>query len=173
MKGLAVQTDNIRDACYRSAVPLAGSGRGEETVKAAGDGRAGRLPQTLIVEDEPVIRQLTREAMETLGHRTLEASCAAEAMDLLLAQHDDIDLMLTDVRMPGDMDGAELAFTVRSRWPTIAVIVISGHFDPQLSRLPLGCGFLAKPYRFVDLSAMIDGRIGRRDLAETRRYSNR
>ena len=145
---------------------------GEEVVKAADGWCAGRLPQTLIVEDEPLIRQLTREAMQTLGHRTLEASCAAEAMDLLLAQHADIDLVLTDVRMPGDMDGAQLAFTVRNRWPAIAVIVISGHFDPKESRLPLGCGFLAKPYRFVDLSAMIDAQIGGRDLPDNRRRSN-
>ncbi len=95
------------------------------------------------------------EAMRAIGYRTIEAENAGEALGLL-EQHADIDLLLTDVRMPGDMDGAELAFTVRSRWPAIGIVVISGYFDPKASRLPAGVGFLSKPYRITELKAVIE-----------------
>ncbi|RYD85243.1 MAG: response regulator, partial [Sphingomonadales bacterium] len=94
-----------------------------------------------------------------LGHRTLEAEDAASAL-ALLEQQSQIDLLFTDVRMPGDMDGAELAFTVKSRWPSIAIIVVSGNFDPKATRLPMGTNFLAKPYRLSALKALIDGQLG-------------
>ena len=64
----------------------------------------------LIVEDEVDVRRSAVEAMLAMGYRTIEAENASEALDLL-EQNREIDLLLTDVRMPGDMDGAELAFT--------------------------------------------------------------
>ena len=120
-----------------------------------GHGPAGQPQLVLIVEDEADVRRSAVEAMSAMGYRTIEAENAGDAL-ALLEQQADIDLLLTDVRMPGDMDGAELAFTVRSRWPSIAIVVISGYFDPKASRLPAGVGFLSKPYRIRELKAVID-----------------
>lgn len=120
-----------------------------------GPGSAGQSRLVLVVEDEVDVRRSAVEAMNAMGYRTIEAENAGEALGLL-ERHADIDLLLTDVRMPGDMDGAELAFTVRSRWPSIGIVVISGYFDPKASRLPTGVGFLSKPYRIRELRAVID-----------------
>lgn len=117
-------------------------------------------PLILVVEDEPQIRQFATDALVNCGYRTIAAACAAEALDHLQTRHSGIDLLFTDVKMPGDMDGAELAFTVRSRWPTIGLIVVSGYFDPKVSRLPMGCGFLAKPYLFAELNALVEQQLG-------------
>lgn len=117
-------------------------------------------PLILVVEDEPYIRDLAIDALTNCGYRTVAAACAAEALDQLQTRHSDVDLLFTDVKMPGDMDGVELAFTVRSRWPTIGLIVVSAYFDPKVSRLPMGCGFLAKPYRFAELNALVEQQLG-------------
>lgn len=120
-----------------------------------GPGSAKRHRLILIVDDEADVRQSAVSAIEALGYRSLEAADAAEAI-AVLERHRDVDLLLTDVRMPGDMDGAELAFTVRSRWPAIGIIVISGYFDPKGSRLPPGTALLAKPYRIAELKGIIE-----------------
>ena len=118
-------------------------------------GAAGQAKLVLVVEDEADVRRSTIDLMDAMGYRTLEAENAGEALGML-ARHHDIDLLLTDVRMPGEMDGAELAFTVRSRWPSIGIVVVSGYFDPKVSRLPAGIRFLSKPYRMAELQAVID-----------------
>lgn len=119
------------------------------------------LPRlVLIVEDELPVRRLAVESIESLGYRTIEAGSAAEAM-ALLETSPEVDMLFTDVRMPGEMNGAELAFTVRSRWPRMAIIVVSGNFDPHASRLPMGAAFLSKPYRFRELDALLNKQFGR------------
>ena len=114
----------------------------------------------LVVEDERHVLQMAVSALEDFGYRTLTATNAAEALELLNERSSDIHLIVSDVKMPGEMDGAELAFTVRSRWPTIGLVVVSGYFDPKISRLPMGCAFLAKPYRLADLRLVVDQQLG-------------
>lgn len=114
----------------------------------------------LIVEDELPVRRLAAESIAMLGYRTIEAGCAADAM-AILESTPGIDMLFTDVRMPGAMNGAELAFTVRSRWPKMAIIVVSGNFDPKASRLPMGTAFLPKPYRFHELDCLLNKQFAR------------
>lgn len=120
----------------------------------------GASPSILVVEDEGAVRQSAVFALTQLGYRAFEACDSSEALRIL-EERRDIDLLLTDVRMPGDMDGVELAFTVQSRWPRIAIIVVSGVFDLKGSRLPSGASFLAKPYGFPELRTMIDRQLAR------------
>jgi CheY-like chemotaxis protein len=120
----------------------------------------GTSPSILVVEDEDDVRQSALLVLNQLGYRAFEARDSAEALRLL-DERQDIDLLLTDVRMPGDMDGVELAFTVHSRWPRIAIIVVSGVLDLKGSRLPCGASFLAKPYGFPELRTMIDRQLAR------------
>ena len=124
------------------------------------DWHSGRPPTILVVEDEDDVRQSTLIAIEQFGWQAIEARNSAEAL-LLLDARSDIDLLFTDVRMPGEMNGIELAFTVRSRWPRIAIVIVSGFFDLRGLSLPTGTSFLAKPYRFAELKALIDQQLAR------------
>ncbi|MEQ1901204.1 MAG: response regulator [Devosia sp.] len=115
----------------------------------------------LVVEDEPLIRLGVVSVLEDNGHAVFGAGNADEAIAILIAR-DDIRLVVTDVDMPGSMDGMQLAALVRSKWPPIKLIVISGKIGVAPSQLPRGAGFLSKPYRDPQLLAMIDD-LGRSD----------
>lgn len=107
------------------------------------------MPQAitvLVVEDEPLIRMDILEQLQDLGFDVLEATNATEAVTMLTANKD-IQVMFTDVDMPGGMDGLMLAAAVRDRWPPIKIIVTSGHRKVAISDLPAGSRFIEKPYR--------------------------
>ena len=92
-------------------------------------------PIVLIVEDEPIVRFYESELAEGAGFLTLMASNADEALLELEAREPEgplaIRILLTDVSMPGSMDGLELANTVRERWPDVRIVVASSHVDSQ------------------------------------------
>ncbi|MCB5201025.1 response regulator [Neorhizobium sp. T786] len=100
----------------------------------------------LIVEDEPMIRFTTLDALEEVGHVVLEAANADEAM-VLLRSRTDVDVIFTDVNMAGSMDGIQLARRVRAIRPHTGIIITSGvvRLDPML--LPANTVFLPKPYQ--------------------------
>jgi CheY-like chemotaxis protein len=100
----------------------------------------------LIVEDEPLLRQLAVEVVEDSGFAVLEAADAEKAV-ALLETRSDIAVLFTDINMPGDMNGLELAHAVRHRWPLIRIILTSGQVRLQQSDLPSNSAFLSKPYR--------------------------
>ena len=107
--------------------------------------RHGPQPLTLlVVEDEPLIRIELADHLSDMGYRVLEASSADVAIGLL-ETHAEIVAVITDLSMPGSMDGLALARIVRERWPPCALIMISGHHRPAPSELPSGLKFLPKP----------------------------
>jgi len=87
-------------------------------------------PIVLIVEDEPIVRFYESELAEGAGFLTLMASNADEALRELEGPIA-VRILLTDVSMPGSMDGLELANMVRERWPDVRIVVASGHVDSQ------------------------------------------
>lgn len=89
---------------------------------------------------------LAVEVVEEAGFVALEAGDANGAFDLLESRPD-IFLMFTDINMPGSMDGLKLAHAVRDRWPSIKILVVSGHVQPQPADLPADCHFIGKPYQ--------------------------
>ncbi|CAD7023051.1 response regulator [Pseudorhizobium endolithicum] len=99
----------------------------------------------LIVEDEPIVRFTTLDALEDVGHVVLEAANADEAM-YHLRHRKDIDIVFTDVNMAGSMDGIQLAQRVRAIRPHTGIIITSGivRLDPMM--LPANTVFLPKPY---------------------------
>jgi len=110
----------------------------------------------LIVEDELLIRLALREHLEGCGFRVLEAADAAEAMDLI-ERHDEIALVFSDVRMPGDMDGIDLARWVLKHRPGLPVMLTSGELarvqaSKELSGSENFSAF-SKPYRYDEVSA--------------------
>ena len=111
----------------------------------------------LIVEDDQLLRLFTVQMVEEAGFRALQANNADEAVAILEARSD-IALLLTDVNMPGSMDGLKLAHAVRHRWPPIKIIVISGRVSEY--ELPTGSRFFAKPYQSEAMISEIRSFIG-------------
>src|ERR1700742_68925 len=99
----------------------------------------------LVVEDECLIRLNAVDALEDAGFLVYAADCPDAAVRIL-EEHADIDLIFTDVNMPGSMDGLELARHVRARWPEVKLIVTSGGAWKSEMKLPPGGIFVPKPY---------------------------
>lgn len=106
----------------------------------------------LIVEDELMIRWDVVEQLEDEGYRVLQAGSADEAIALLEA-NPDVRLIFTDIDMPGSMDGLKLAGVVHGRWPPVRIIVTSGKRVVEITDLPDGSVFFAKPYRHAEIAA--------------------
>ncbi|RST81039.1 response regulator [Aquibium carbonis] len=99
----------------------------------------------LVVEDNTIIRMGAVDLVLTAGYEALEACDADEAIRILEARSD-IDLVFTDVQMPGTMDGLKLSHYIRNRWPPVKLIVASGAAILEESSLPSGSRFFPKPY---------------------------
>jgi len=102
----------------------------------------------LLVEDEPAVRSLARRILERRGYRVLEAANGEEALRVFAECDHAVDLLLTDVIMPG-MNGRELAERLCSLDPEIAVLYMSGYTEDEIIRrgvLRDGLAFLPKPF---------------------------
>jgi DNA-binding NtrC family response regulator len=99
----------------------------------------------LVVEDEILIRMSAVATLEDAGFLVLEAQNSAEALAILI-QHPEVSIMLTDVRMPGLMDGLALVARVNIDHPTIRSIVTSGHTSALQASDAGAMSFLPKPY---------------------------
>ena len=111
----------------------------------------------LVVEDNDALRRVILRQLSSLGYRALEAKQADAALRVM--EKKSVDVLLTDIVMPGGKDGIELARQARQRWPMIAVIFSSG-FSPARSggiavSLPPGTPLLSKPYRKENLAKAI------------------
>lgn len=101
--------------------------------------------QILVVEDEPLVRMDIADHLSDRGFEVFEAGNADEAI-ALLENNLGIRLVITDIDMPGSMDGLKLAAAVRDRWPPVKIIVVSGHRVVEITDIPDGSVFFAKPY---------------------------
>lgn len=99
----------------------------------------------LIVEDSAMIRMGAVDTVLSAGYEALEAGDADEAVRILDSRCD-IDLVFTDVQMPGTMDGIALSHYIRDHWPPVNLIVASGAANLKESMLPEGSRFFSKPY---------------------------
>jgi DNA-binding NtrC family response regulator len=108
----------------------------------------------LIVEDEPLIRMDLADLLDDLGFQIVETANAEEAI-IKLEDDSAIRAVVTDVEMPGPMNGLALTFLVRSRWPSCRLIVVSGHRKPRTDDMPQGCRFIRKPLGTGDLSVTL------------------
>lgn len=108
------------------------------------------LPVVLIVEDEPLVRLLATEVLMEAGIRTIEACNADEALTILEAKPD-MAALVTDVRMPGSIDGFSLARLAAMRWLHLGIVVSSADSTPGEGDLPERAKFLPKPYQLSSL----------------------
>jgi DNA-binding NtrC family response regulator len=107
-------------------------------------GRILHQPVILLVEDEPYLRTAEAEALHEAGFWVLEAQDADEAFEIL-KRREDVRVVLTDVAMPGSLNGFEFARLVAQGWPEIGVLVISGKAPPKAGDLPPNAVFVPKP----------------------------
>ena len=135
--------------------------RGTETEMApAGEDRAAipRGSETiLVVEDEPAVRETAVEILKSLGYTVLEAANGPQAL-AMMESAPPIDLLFTDVVMPGGIGGQALAQELGKRRPGLRILYCSGYTENaflQQGRLGAGEGLLQKPYRRRDLARKI------------------
>ena len=111
----------------------------------------------LVVDDEPQIRSLVKTVLARRRHRILEASDGVEALGIVGRPRIKIDLLLTDIVMPG-MDGIELARRTASQSPEVRVIYMSGKCEAEAVRLDMdtrGFGFVRKPFDLGELDVKV------------------
>jgi CheY-like chemotaxis protein len=113
-------------------------------------------PAILVVEDEALIRLMLAEALLDEGYRVLEAEHAAAALEQL-ERESAIDLVISDVRMPGEMDGVALARWIRRNRPGLKVVLTSGYVSGVDHR---GLAqdidaFIGKPYHVTEVVSRI------------------
>ncbi len=128
--------------------PKAGSGvesvrRGTETI--------------LLVEDEEAVRTMTRRMLERAGYTVLDADRGSVALNLVAASTGRIDLLITDVVMPG-MGGRELVEHISRSWPNLKVLYLSGYTDDAVVRhgvLQADVAFLQKPFTMAALTGKV------------------
>jgi len=107
----------------------------------------------LVVEDEVVLRMAVSAHLRDAGFVVIEAVDAEEAVELLHANHR-IQLVFSDITMPGTMDGDQLADWISDRYPEIRILLTSG--ITQRGQQP----FIAKPYSFIELERRIEKMLG-------------
>jgi DNA-binding NtrC family response regulator len=105
----------------------------------------------LVVDDEPMIRMVLADALEDEGFLVIEASNVLEAVAVLGNRR--VDCLVTDIDMPGGLNGLDLVKFVRGFDARMTVVVTSGGRTPSDAELPASCQFIPKPYR---LEAIIE-----------------
>jgi two-component system cell cycle sensor histidine kinase/response regulator CckA len=110
----------------------------------------------LVVDDEDPIRLVISKVLSKAGHRVLEAEHGAEALRVTAAHDGRIDLIITDLYMPG-MRGTEIAEQIRESHPETRVLYMSGFEDEDIQRsgVHAGASFLPKPFTLDQLSAAV------------------
>ena len=126
-------------------------------------GRSATKPIVLVVEDEMLLRMRAADIVEDAGFTPLEAVNAEDAL-VLLESRSDIDLLFTDIQLPGTMSGLKLAYAVHERWPSIKIILVSGQVTPGEADRPADSRFFSKPVEVQKMIAGLQEMVGRGSL---------
>ncbi|UEM01638.1 response regulator [Skermanella rosea] len=148
----------------RSPAPEPGDVSG--VARAADKPGAGPVRTILVVEDNDDVCHVAETHLRDLGYNVMSARSGEEALDLL-DDRDAVDLLFTDLVMPGGMNGLVLARRVRDRFPGVPVLLTTGYTDeaavPGADRS--GMDILNKPYRRGDLAERVRSALGEADTA--------
>ncbi len=107
-----------------------------------------------------LIRMLVADVLRDAGYEAIEAISGDEAIDILRAGVA-VDLVLSDVRMPGSTDGLALLAFVRQNLAELPVILTSGHLSPEIALAEGAVKFLAKPYQILDALAVVEQEVSK------------
>ena len=106
----------------------------------------------LVVEDEPLLLELLTELLRDLGANVVAVDRADAGLSYL-------GLVVTDVMMPGRLNGHDLAVAVATRWPGLPVLVTSGYSALQNQPMPTNASFIAKPWTFQQMETAVKERL--------------
>jgi PAS domain S-box-containing protein len=152
-----IHSEEGRGTTIKIYLPCADAQAEDRTaVPPVAPSRGGR-EAILVVEDDALVRNNVIAQLESLGYSTFAAQDAVEAMALIESDHR-IDLLFTDVVMPGVVDGHQLADQIVKRRPSIKVLYTSGYSENAIvhhGRLDPDVLLLPKPYRRTDLDRMV------------------
>jgi PAS domain S-box-containing protein len=125
---------------------------------------ASRSPSrgdVLLVEDDATVADLTTEMLKAAGYAVTHVKSAASALDTL-ADGRGVDVVFSDVMMPGGMNGVELAREIRKRLPHLPVVLTTGYVEAARTAMAEGLEVLVKPYQLDTLSAILESHISHR-----------
>ena len=122
----------------------------------------GGTETILLVEDEPVVHRLAHNILQRQGYQVLDASTGAEALSVWNEHAAKIDLLLTDMVMPGELSGRKLAQALQAQKSRLKVIYTTGYSPDTFSQelvLKEGFNFLGKPYHPNKLTETVRRRL--------------
>ena len=168
-----VMSEVGRGTCFEIFLPLSA----EDEASIASGNRSHTLPpeptrergaeSILVVEDEEPVRRLVQRILSRAGYRVLSAASGVAALELLEQPGFEVDLVLTDLIMPGGISGQELGRLLRERRAELRVLYMSGYTGeggssdvPDRLRLPAGARLLNKPFTPAALIEMVRGCLG-------------
>ncbi|KQV17680.1 response regulator [Pseudomonas sp. Root329] len=124
-------------------------------VSTAGDHLLGGL--ILVVEDDPLILEFLCEILQEEGF-VVEPQTSADAASKYLEQHSEgVRLLLTDITMPGKLNGADLANLFGDRWPDKPIMIMSGYETPESAGVRHSVSFIKKPWALGQLLDCVEG----------------
>jgi two-component system cell cycle sensor histidine kinase/response regulator CckA len=155
--GIWARSEPGQGATFTICLPRAGAENEIADPHSDARGPGAGTETILLAEDEGPVRKLLRHLLDANGYRVLEAADGCDALRLFEQYGDSIDLLLTDIIMPG-LNGRELARRVLAAKPGVKVVYMSGYTDDVLLNTDApgpGMAFLRKPLKLDNLSAVI------------------
>lgn len=132
----------------------------------------GRHGKVLVVEDDAMLRFLMCDTLMDAGFAVIDASSVLEAVGFL-GCHDDIDVVFSDIDLPGGLSGLDLACLVRDLNPGVGIILTSGGHTPDERDLPEQTKFFAKPYNRDDICTAIANAMLQNAVHQMKRHPSR
>jgi len=154
---IQVKSEKGRGADFRIYLPAAEDRPRKASPAPAAEKVAGGQETILIVEDEPDLRELTRVFLEGYGYKVLQAASAEQALQVADGFGERIDLLLTDVIMPG-LSGRQLAEKILGKRPQTKIVYMTGYTDDMVVQhkvLEPGVNLLQKPFGRVELALKV------------------
>jgi CheY-like chemotaxis protein len=136
--------------------PAAAAAQGLDEGEAAAAGTS-----ILLVEDDPRVSRSTVAALEELGYRPIACSGGREALELLEREQGGVELVITDIMMP-EMTGPELVAAATARWPSVAILYVTGYVGEAGSEQLSGHEILRKPFTVAGLASAVAAALARR-----------
>lgn len=165
-----VQSEVGKGATFKMFFPAAARPVGSSSLPSAPVEAARGSETILVVEDEAVVRELAVEILRLHGYKVLVAETGVQALEVWAAHKQEIDLLLTDMVMPGGINGVELAGRLLRQCPDLCVVYSSG-YSPGIAGKDLtvmsAFNFLPKPYRPGRLAALVRECLDHRREART------
>ncbi|MFN8096543.1 MAG: PAS domain-containing protein, partial [Vicinamibacteria bacterium] len=155
---IVVYSEVGKGSCFKVFLPASSRRERPSDLPSSPSGSATPLTGTvLVVDDEPVVREVARQMLECLGFSVLTAADGAEALDVFRSHGADVRLVLLDLTMP-NVDGEETFVALRQTAPDVRVILTSGYNEVEATSRFVGrglAGFLQKPFALEELEAKI------------------